>query len=688
MEANFNSAILLNRNASPHQYTPWLFQHPNLLNMDGNHRTLDLGKLINKLNYINFNDGHIFFLLNQRITKTQVMIKASPQLCGKGDLISLLAPSDAVIDLKNYELNHLIIDDGFSTIISPVQAISLEKNIIKVALPEISQIKSLRKNRRYSCEDITCKIVQGDFMVRGRLLDFSTGGLGVILGENASIHGFDETKPALLSMNHDDQPIFSGMCLCVRNRFDAYDSKLVFAPLHQQYSLFPKRDIRNIRQQIGNAFSISFHHPFFKSPVERDIFDISLAGFSIKDTLDEDVLLPGMFLPELSIIYAGILRMKCSAQVVYREMEKETSIVKYGLAVVDMDLQAYTHLSQVLGVSNNTHARFSTTVEMDALWEFFFDTGFINAEKFENIRSHRNEFKETYRKLYRDNPEIARHILYKKNGKIYSHVAMIHAYEPSWLIHHFAARNMDNRQHGMMFLKHVIQYLGPFQRMQSATMMHYMTYYQAKNDIVERLFDNFNQHVNDSKKCSVDAFSHIQFHKKNAARKLPDEWQVRECTLRDLSLLKDFYEEVSGGLLLSALGLDLPADSLKKSFAQAGFKREYRTHCLCHQDKPLAFFIVNQSDIKLNLSDLINGIKIIIVEPDILSWAMLAATVNRLGVFFQEDIIPLLIYPSYFLPLQNIPMEKEYSLWILHAKAGDEWLSYMNRLANIQMARR
>ena len=684
MEAHYTPAISSIRNESPHRFTPWLFQHPDLLRVDDTKQSLGISKLINKLNYINFNDGYVFFLLNQRTTDTQVLIKAYPQQCVNGELFSRLSPSDGAIDLKNYEVNYLIIDDGRETIVSPVHSVSLEDYVLKVSLPEVSRIKALRKNERFICDDIVCKIAQGDYITQGRLVDFSTGGLGVSLDENESIQGFDEKKSVLLNISHNGDQIFYGLCRCLCNRFDSRDNKIVFTPLHHQFSIFPKREIRNNRQQVGNAFCVGFHHPFFKRYVERDIYDISLAGFSIKDTIDDDILMPGMFIPELFIIYAGFIKMKCSAKIVYRQFEKETNMVQYGLAVADMDMESYTHLSRILGASNGTQASISTEIEMDALWEFFFDTGFIDGEKFENIRPHRNEFKELYRKLYRDNPDIAQHIVYKKNGRIYSHVAMVHAYEPSWLIHHFAARNMNNRLHGMAFLKNVIQYLGPFQRMHSTAVSHYMTYYQSKNDIVELLFENFNRHISDSKKCSVDVFSHLPYRKKNVVKKLPDGWDVRESTLRDLSKLKDFYESVSGGLLLSALGLDLPSDALRKSFAKAGFKREYRTYCLCQQDNPLAFFVVNQSDIRPNLSDLINGIKIIIIEPDILSWAMLAATINRLGVFYTEESIPLLIYPYYFLPLQNIPIEKQYSLWILHSKAGDEWISYLNKIASVQ----
>jgi len=133
------------------------------------------------------------------------------------------------------------------------------------------------------------------------------------------------------------------------------------------------------------------------------------------------------------------------------------------------------------------------------------------------------------------------------------------------------------------------------------------------------------------------------------------------------------------------LGLDIPSDKIKKSFTDAGFKRDYRTYCLCYEDRQMAFFVVDQSDIKLNLSDLINGIKIIVIEPDMLSWAMLSTTVNHLADYYSEQIIPLLIFPSQYLTHQKISVEKQYTLWIMDTRnSGDEYLTYMNKLMRLQ----
>ena len=673
------------QNVSPHCSSPWPFQHPDLLHEEDSDRSIDQKKLINKLNYINFNDGYVFFLLKHKETEEQILIKAYPQPCVKKELVSRLDSSDTLIDLNNYNLTHLVIDEGLTNILATVQLISIECGNIKVELPDLSRVKTGRKIKRFLCDNITCKIVQGDFNAPGQLVDFSPRGLGIILSGNKNMKGFDENKSALLNINQNGTKLYSGLCLCIRNGVNSPGDRIVFAPLPRQVSLFPNRETRNSRQHIAPSFSVSFKHPFFKGYIERDVFDISPAGFSIKDKMEEELLLPGMILTDINIVYAGIVKMRCSAQVVYRHEEPESNMVKCGLAIADMDLESFTNLNHILGVSNDSNTGVSSEVEMDALWEFFFDTGFIYGEKYEDIESYRNIFKETYRKLYQDHPDIARHFVYKKNGRMYGHIAMVHAYQPSWLIHHFAARRMSHRLPGMTVLKHFIQYTGSYNRLPSAGMNHVMTYYQPNNTIIDRIFGNFTRQLNDLKKSSLDLFSYMLFQKEYPARTLPDGWVVKESTLRDLVKLKDYYESASGGLLLNALGLDVPSESIKKAFTDAGFKREYRTYCLCYEDRQTAFFVVNQSDIKLNLSDLINGIKIMVVEPDMLSWAMLTTAVNCLAGCYAEQSIPLLIFPSQYMSLQNIPEEKQYALWILNARdASDDFLAYMNRLIKLK----
>lgn len=243
-------------------------------------RTLELKKLINKLNYINFTDLHVFFILCHQQTNEQILIRAYPQPCVKNELACRLDSLDALTDLTNYTLNHLVIDEGLTTILAPVQLISVEGNMIKVNLPEISRIKTARKTKRFLCDDITCKIVQGDFNARGELIDFSPCGLGISLSGSKIMKGFDEGKSALINIDQNGTRLYSGLCRCIRNGINLPGERVVFTPLPRQVSLFPKREIRNNRQHIAPSFSVRFKHPFFKvkSSIER-VYNMQIHHF-------------------------------------------------------------------------------------------------------------------------------------------------------------------------------------------------------------------------------------------------------------------------------------------------------------------------------------------------------------------------------------------------------------------------
>ncbi len=683
-EKDYKTMNAPEQSTSPQFAPPRIFQHGQLFDELGIQRLWDQKKLINKLNHVNFTDGHISILFNNDVTGEQILIKAYPQPCIKDELVCRLDIENNPDDLEKCKPSYLMIEDGYTTILAATEIIGKADNQIKITIPGKCYSISKRRTKRYRCADITCKVIQGEFNAPGLLIDFAPNGLGIKLTGNRNMKGFDKEKSVLINLALNGVKLFSGLCRCIRSDMDLPEGRMVFIPLNNQMSLFPKRETRNPRQHIVPSFSMSFKHPFFKGNVERDIFDISPAGFSIRDKIDEETLLPGLIIPNVIIIYAGIIKIECSAQVVYRKEEQEDHAVQCGLAILDMDIHSYSKLSHILGSYLDSNARVSNEVDMDELWEFFFDTGFIYGEKYEHLHPYRETFKETYRKLYQDNPDIARHFVYERNGKIFGHIALVHAYGPSWIIHHFAARKMGNRLPGPSVLKQITQYISAYIRFPSAKVDHVMTYYQPENKIIDRIFGRFVRHLNDPRKSSLDIFSYLLFEKNSALETLPANWELREAVISDLVKLNEFYENKYGGLLLSALGLEIPSESLKKSFIKAGFKRDCRTYCLCIEGQRVAFFIVNQSDMGFNLSDLLNGIKIIVLEPEKLPWAQLSAAINHLSVIFTTEKIPVLIFPDNYLASQNIAAEKQYALWILQLRrGGDDYFLYMDNMMKV-----
>jgi hypothetical protein len=197
--------------------------------------------------------------------------------------------------------------------------------------------------------------------------------------------------------------VFSDPCVIIRQTDGYREREIVLAPVDDQISRFKKEESRKPRQRLCRHPWLFLNIPFLKK-VKLEIFDISTLGFSVYEKVDEGVLMPGMIIPEMVITYAGTLKMVCTAQVVYRRQdETKKKKICCGIAILDMDVHTYSRLNHILSRNRDSHTYVSTEVDMGALWKFFFETGFIYPKKYIQIQSHRDNLKETYRKLYQDN---------------------------------------------------------------------------------------------------------------------------------------------------------------------------------------------------------------------------------------------------------------------------------------------
>ena len=325
-------------------------------------------------------------------------------------------------------------------IIVPFNLLRSDNKSFTIQLPEKSYALNQRQSQRYPCRDVRAELIQSDFVVSGELMDFSPTAFRIKADLEAREHNcwFNPDAPASIRFFCNEKLIYSELCRCIRQQnCNNISKEIVFTSDSNHNSRFTAKKIRNPRRQLSPPLTAVFMHPFFKKRIQRDIFDISTTGFSIRDKPDDEVFMPGMMIPDLSILLAGILIAKCTVQIIYRRIEEKN--IRYGVAILDMDIHSYSRINHILGINSDSKISVSTKVDTDALWDFFFQAGFIYPEKYGFCQAHRKKFIETYRKLYQENPEIARHVTYNKNGRIYGHISMIRAYERTWLIQHHAS---------------------------------------------------------------------------------------------------------------------------------------------------------------------------------------------------------------------------------------------------------
>ena len=661
---------------------PRLFKHQDLTKPSKSSPKISKKKLINTINHINFTNRYLWVQLKDPRYEEDILVRAYPQPC-MGETITCQWSKESSTDFEHYHFLNLVIDNGISAIIVPAKLLNIDTDGFTIHIPDACYVLGKRQARRYTCENVTAELSQSGFLARGNLLDFSSLSFSIRVTPDfgGSFHWLNPDEPLIVNLYRDQRIIFSGSCRFIHQTGNMSVKEIVVAPLVEQFNRFKGRKIRSPRMQLAPSSSINFEHPLSGKRVQRDVYDISVTGFSVHERDDESVLIPGMIIPRLNINYSGTLTMPCTAQVLYRRKEKEC-LFRCGLAILDMDITSYGNLSNILGNMVDPNVHVCDEINMDALWEFFFETGFIYSKKYDLIEPHRNDFKETYRKLYQDKPEIASHMTYQKNGQIYGHVSVVKAYERSWMVHHLATRPVPgtNKHTGVPLLRQIIHHFEGFYRLPSMKIDHWICYYRPQTKFMDQFFGEFSRYLRDPKGCSLDLFAYKSHPTVAPQRPLPDGWLLKEFSTPDLFELERFYRNNSNGLLLDILRLGngvTDGESLEEVYKRSGFTRKWKAYSLTYKHELKAVLIVNQADLGLNLSELLNGIKIIITDSACLPWDVLSSAIARLTEIYTVEKIPLLIYPHTYLENKNISYEKQYIMFIMDIQHGKDFLDYM-----------
>ena len=86
------------------------------------------------------------------------------------------------------------------------------------------------------------------------------------------------------------------------------------------------------------------------------------------------------------------------------------------------------------------------------------------------------------------------------------------------------------------------------------------------------------------------------------------------------------------------------------------------------------------SDIGLNLSDLTNNVKVFVVDSEGLTKELFLDALSKFVDKFEQEELPVLVYPSLFAEEKRLPVEKQYNLWVINMQNTDDYFRYLKRL--------
>lgn len=652
-------------------------------------KSIGKSQLVNKLNHLNFQNQTLLIHLKHASYDNAIFLRARPLPCAGERLDCVWAETPSLEQLlKSYCFEYLLIPDGKKYLLVNPEVISMSAIGISFILPLSCREFHVRKIRRHQGAGIAVQLIQHGALFHGDLADVTPVSLRTAgsFDPPASFPWINPETRVNVRLSKENDILYSGAYEIVSQSSTGKSRTFVLRQVHSNINRYKNKKFRNLRQQLVPSPNIVFEHPLIGKKINLKLADLSGTGFSVEESEGESVLMAGMIIPQLEISFAQGLNLRCQAQVVSRNVIGNgagENTVKCGVAILDMDIKEHMKLLSILHQAADRKTYVGTEVDMDDLWDFFFETGFIYPGKYAHFQANKEEIKKTYEKLYGETPQIARHFIYQDRGAILGHLAMVRFYQNAWMIHHHAARKSVSIKAGLAVLDQVSHYLNELENFHFAHLHFVYCYYRPDNKFPSRVFGGFARQHQDPRVCSLDHFAYLHFRSAATGEvQLNEPWELSPSKPFDFHELKSFYLDLSGGLLVDAFDLQSVADEedlLAKEYRALGFKKERYRYSLYHAGSLKAFLLVNCTDAGFNMADLTNCVTVIILDAD-LPHEIVLSSLEQVSSHYEERDMPVLIYPFSYVEEKSIPYDKEYLLWILDLKYSDDYFQYCQGL--------
>ena len=641
-------------------------------------------QIANRLNMLHFRGEPLLVIVRHRVYGYSLTLKAIPQICHGQKLQASWVENDQLPrSLHQFTLVKIIVPGIAMSLEFATENVWLESDRLQADIPEQLQATSGRHVNRHSCSGtVTARLTQNSISFDGTLIDYSPHGmrLSVIISRPQSFYWLNTDQKIILTLTQQDRTLFSGSVKVLRDEGDQDKKTIVVAPTEDQSPRYKPKKKRTKRFATHPSPDISFIHPITGKSNTLSVRDISTLGFSIKESPEQSLLLPGLILNDVNLNLFGSTFLKLTGQVVYRHLLGD--VVICGIAILDISIDDHFRLIGLVHRAGDENAFVRINHDPEKFFEFLFDTGFLYPSKYEEVHSQREAFVEAYRKLYLNSNQIARCFVYIENGQIYGHVSALKIYRHAWLNHHHAA--LPSRRSGLRVLRQISDFHNDSCVLNPLQMRYIVGIWRPSNSFPARFFGGFAKDLNNPKACSVDTFSYLRVTL-DTCRGLDDlngPWELAKATRQDICEFDGFYQKTSGGLLTKAF--DLTADSFDDhsvalEYASSGLKRERHLYAVRYGLDLMALVEVQDSDTGLNLSDLTNAVFIYVLDTHMVTPKILEFIQCMVAVKLKREMITIMLYPNTYVKRYQMDEAKEYAVWILNLEYSDDYMQHLSR---------
>lgn len=644
-------------------------------------------RLQNELNRIHFNEGCIIAVMRHPSQGWSTAIPIKPLPC-TSSVLKCLWHSDTKSDgqLHLFHLECLLLEDAGNLLyIKPLKALANTKGFV-IALPDHGLRMHSGRPSAFQAQEISVKLIQNNMDFEGRLRSFWGEGFEAQIFFQSSLTSqwLDPASTVTLMLLKEGNTVYIGDCHISPFTIDRSSALLWLRPVRQEIHRSKARMYRSERIKMHPAPEMLCRHPLTERDVDLDLFDLSSLGFSIKFHASFDFFPVGLILSDLEIQFAGVRLARCTVQVVHRSQDSDQQDeIHCGFAIIEINASEHTRLEEITQRVHENQTSINAKVSMKDLWNFFFQTGFIYPQKYQELHAKKDQLEKVYSRQYVDHPEIARHFIYREKGMILGFMAMLRFYRNCWMIHHHAARTELSARAGLKVLAHLSRFIKNSYMIPSLHLDYVCCFYRQENKFPKQVFGGLARYVNNPQICSVDPFAFFSFPRNQSKpSSLPRVLQLTDMEWTDFLGFEKWYLKKSGGLLNKAL--DFKASTAEETqlatlYEQIGIQRKRRIFALKKRTHLVAVIELLICGFGLNLSRLTEGLKVFVLDEHLFSAKLLQQILISLASSFENESIPVLLFPSEYAERLPYTVKTNYNLWIMDTQYPDPYTDYISR---------
>lgn len=643
-------------------------------------RSVQRKSIQNYLNGCHFQKIPLLVVFCHKDHGFDLTLKAIPSPAYSSKATACWEKKSDVPTLAAYTLDRILLPFGKRSYEILPDKYKITDSGIEFDLPERSMETSLRRHVRYACSNgMQASLTQHSLVFYGQIIDFSFQGMLVILegDQHLDLQLFSNSSPTILSVLREGKTVYSS-AVTVENRKNNY---YFLRPNFNDRLRYSARKHRARRQKLTPSPLLVYDHPITGQQHSLKICDLSSLGFSVEENAISRTLTPGLVLTNAKIYFGSVHLLTCLTQVIYSQTDKKNpGIIKSGITILDVPINEHSNMMGMLQQVQNSQVYYDGQVDLEDLFEFFFESGFIYPAKFKEILRQKEAFKQTYSALYQHDVDIERHFIYQEAGKIQGHLSALRLYRKTWINHHHAA--LDAHRAGLNVLQAISEYQNDSYHLNSANIKYIIAYYRPDNKFPRRFFGRYAKNTKDLSMVSEDTLGY--FYNVNAfrgAQYLPEGYVLDSATSFDIKEFTEFYRKSSGGMLQKALDLTpeyFEDREIEKAYQDYGLSHSRKVYALREKGRLKALVDMQCSDLGLNLSEITNAITFYFSSTSPCQLAALQATVFSLANKYEKWQHPVMIYPNDEYLIPELTPDKEYVLWVLNIAAGSptymDWL--------------